>query len=213
MNAYIQNLKHQKRYWLLPVLALAWNQSVYYGARLINKNRFHHELTSMIDEKIPVWTWMVSVYFICFLVWALTYLYMASRDEKTAYRFFVADFLGKLTALVIFLCIPTTNVRPVLEGNSIWDALMRWLYAIDEADNLFPSIHCMVSWYCFIGIRRIKDCPLWSKVGMLIFALAVCISTVTTKQHVLIDVAGGVMIAEAAYAAAGWIVPKLRKVN
>ena len=30
---------------------------------------------------------------------------------------------------------------------------MRFLYQVDAADNLFPSIHCLTSWFCYIGIR------------------------------------------------------------
>lgn len=36
---------------------------------------------------------------------------------------------------------------------------MRLLYWIDAADNLFPSIHCLVSWLCWIGVRRRRDIP------------------------------------------------------
>ena len=29
---------------------------------------------------------------------------------------------------------------------------MRVLYRVDEADNLFPSIHCLTSAFCFIAV-------------------------------------------------------------
>ncbi|MDO4633679.1 MAG: phosphatase PAP2 family protein [Eubacteriales bacterium] len=210
LKKYLFSLRENRRFWLLPVLALAWNQSVYYGARILTQHRKHYELLLELDHKIPLVNWMSSVYFLCFLVWGLTYLFMASREKQTAYRFFLADFLGKFCALVIFLIIPTTIVRPEIEGSSVWDFIMRWLYSVDAADNLFPSIHCMVSWYCFIGVRRIRECPLWGKIGMLLFAIAVCISTVTTKQHVVIDIAGGIIIAEIADQIAGRIISRYR---
>lgn len=197
---------NKNTYWFLPILALAWNQTVYYGARMINAKRFHYDMALPLDESIPMINWTVSIYFLCFLVWALTYIYMATRDEKEAIQFFLADFIGKLSALVCFLIIPTAVKRPHVVGSDIWASLMRWLYSVDVADNLFPSIHCMVSWYCYLGIRRNEKSPLWCKVGMFLFAIAVCVSTVTTKQHVLMDVQTGILIAELSYVLAGFII-------
>ena len=70
----------------------------------------------------------------------------------------------------------------------------QWLYSIDAADNLFPSIHCLVSWFCYIGIRDRKEIPEWYKQVSLGIAVLVFISTLLTKQHVLVDVAGGVLL-------------------
>ena len=100
---------------------------------------------------------------------------------------------------IIFLAYPTTNTRPVIEGNGIWDLLAGWLYSIDAADNLFPSIHCLVSWFCFIAIRKNEKIPLWYRVFSCIMAVAVFVSTLTTKQHVLVDVAGGVILAQVCF--------------
>ena len=69
-----------------------------------------------------------------------------------------------------------------------------WLYSVDAADNLFPSIHCLVSWFCYIGIRGRKEIPVWYQRTSLGIAVLVFISTLLTKQHVLIDVAGGVLL-------------------
>ena len=73
---------------------------------------------------------------------------------------------------------------------------MLWVYSVDAADNLFPSIHCLVSWFCYIGIRGREDLPVWYRRFSCVMALLVCASTLTTKQHVLVDVAGGILLAE-----------------
>ena len=91
------------------------------------------------------------------------------------------------------------QLTELLTGDGIWAELMRLLYRIDEADNLFPSIHCLVSWICYIGIRGNKKVPLAFRVFSCIMALAVCISTLTTKQHVIYDVVAGIALAEAGY--------------
>lgn len=191
------------RTWLLPVMAAAWNQLVYYGARLLTAHRPHSDWTLPIDRLIPFLPWTVAVYFGCFLFWAVSYLLIAGRDKEAAYRFFCADLLAKAICLVCFVLLPTTNVRPAVDGRSVWDVLIRILYQIDAPDNLFPSIHCLVSWLCWVGVRDRSDIPRWYRRASLLMAAAVCLSTLTTRQHVVLDVAGGILLAELCYWLAG----------
>lgn len=86
---------------------------------------------------------------------------------------------------------------------------MQFLYNIDSADNLFPSIHCTVSWLCWVGIRKSKNITLVYRYFSLIFAILVCISTLTTRQHVIADDISGILIAEFAYFVCAY--PKMRK--
>ena len=95
-----------------------------------------------------------------------------------------------------FAFYPTTNVRPELVGNGIFVQGMRFLYQIDKPVNLFPSIHCMASWFCCIGIRGDKKVPGWYKIVSVMIAVLVFVSTLVTKQHVIVDVIGGVAVAE-----------------
>ena len=74
--------------------------------------------------------------------------------------------------------------------------MVKWLYRVDEPANLFPSIHCLVSWFCVIGIKNRMDIPNWYKGISFVFALLICISTQTLKQHYMIDWIGGILLAE-----------------
>ena len=104
-----------------------------------------------------------------------------------------------MICLLCFLILPTTNIRPVINGTSFWDEAMRILYQMDAADNLFPSIHCLTSSFCFIAVRRNEAVPVWYRVTSGFIAVSIYISTLTTKQHVLIDVIAAIMISEASY--------------
>ena len=101
-----------------------------------------------------------------------------------------------VSALVSFFLYPTTNTRPVITDGGLWNQLALWLYSIDAADNLFPSIHCLVSWFCYLGIRGRKEIPVWYQRVSAVLAILVFVSTLLTKQHVLVDVAGGILLAE-----------------
>ncbi len=189
--------------WLLPLAAVIWNQSVYYGGNFLARNFPHQILELEIDHLIPFLPWTVSIYLGCFLYWALCYIMLARQERSEAYRFFCADFLAKGVCLIFFLLLPTTNLRPPVPGSGLWDHLMRFVYQVDSPTNLFPSIHCLVSWLCFIGIRRHQGLPRWAAGLSGIVAGLICLSTLTTRQHVVVDALGGILLAEASYWAAG----------
>lgn len=188
---------------LLPLAAIIWNQTVYYGGGRLALGLGHQDWTLPIDLATPFLPWTVSIYFLCYLFWGWNYVLCAKQEKPAAYRFYCADFLAKAVCLVCFLLLPTTNVRPAVEGSGLWESLMRFLYQVDAPVNLFPSIHCLVSWLCWIGVRRREDVPRWYRHFSFWMAVAVCLSTLTTKQHVVADVAGGVLLAEICWQVAG----------
>lgn len=184
------------------VFVVIWNQMVYYGSKLLADNWSHHDLTTAFDRATPFLPWTVSIYLTSFVFWILSYLYCASQEKRQAYRFLCADFLAKTVCFLFFLLLPTTNVRPVVEGDSLWCILMHILYTTDSPTNLFPSIHCLVSWLCFLGVRDVPGTPKVVRCGAFCVAIAIFISTLTTKQHVAADVLGGVLLAQISYWAA-----------
>ena len=192
-----------RRTLLLPVLAVLWNQLVYYGGLSAAWNAHHRCLAVWADGLVPFLPWTVSIYFGCFLFWAAAYLVLAGGEKGGAFRFFLADLLAKGVCLLFFLLLPTTMPRPHIYGASIWAQAMRFLYEIDAPYNLFPSIHCLVSWLCFIGVRRRRGTPRPLVWGTGLAAGLICLSTLTTRQHVMADVAGGILLAELSYRAAG----------
>ncbi len=190
--------------WLPLILTVVCNAITYYGTRVLMSESTHYNLSNSLDDRIPFIPWTIVIYWGCYIVWIVNYILGCRQNRETAFRFMSADLLAKLVCLLCFLLFPTTNVRPPIEGNSIWDVMMTWLYRIDAADNLFPSIHCLTSWFCFIAVRENKRIPKWYTVLSALMAVSICISTLTTKQHVLVDVFAGIGLAEGSY----WFVGK-----
>jgi membrane-associated phospholipid phosphatase len=185
------------RYSIIPlILCVIFNFTVYSGARLFYKNRIFHNLTSYYDVKIPVIPIFVLIYFGSYLFWIVNYILISRINKDHCYHFLMADLLGKLICGIIYIKFPTTNIRPHIITSGIFVDMLKFLYNTDAANNLFPSIHCLVSWYCFAGLRNCKTIPRWYRYFSLFMAIMICISTLTTKQHVIIDVLGGVMLAE-----------------
>ena len=189
-----------KLYSIIPLIAIfTWNSLVYFGAAQITKGWHHYDLTTKLDQAIPVIPEFVYIYFGCYLFWGINYIMAAHLGKEHFYRFVAAEMPTRLVCGLIFIFFPTTNIRPEIAGNSLSALLMNRLYEMDQPTNLFPSIHCLVSWFCFITIRGEKKIPKWYRIFSCIFALLVCASTQFTKQHYLIDIAGGILLAEGSY--------------
>ena len=181
------------------VFSFVFNCLVYSGSRAVAGSWYHHNIESNLDLRLPFLPQFLIIYFGCYIFWAANYILAARQDREEVYRFFTADFISRCVCLVIFLAYPTTNTRPVIEGSGFWDLLAGWLYSIDAADNLFPSIHCLVSWFCFLAVKGQKKIPIWYKAVSSILAVLVFLSTLFTKQHVIVDVAGGIFLAQGCF--------------
>lgn len=203
VKKYIKNKAELFECALVLGLALLWNSIVYYGARWLAGSWDHLDMTTEVDLLVPFLPWTIIIYWGCYLFWGANYGLGVLQDRAERNRFFCADIISRCICLAFFLLLPTTNVRPEVTGMTVWDELMRALYRVDAADNLFPSIHCLVSWLCWVGVRRRKDVHVVYRYASLVMAVMVCISTLTTKQHVIYDVIGGVALAEICYLIAG----------
>ena len=194
---------------IIPLLTVfAWNMLVYSGSMNITKDWYHHNIEFGIDRWIPFLPWTVSIYLVCYLFWIANYILCARKSKEELVRFLGADMLAKAVCFAFYILLPTTNVRPEIVGTTIWDEIMRVLYAVDMPSNLFPSIHCLVSWLCYVGVRGKSYVTKWYQVFSCVMAIAVFVSTLTTKQHVVIDVIAGFVLAEVCY----WVMGKVVKI-
>ena len=103
---------------------------------------------------------------------------------------------------LIFILVPTTNIRPEIAGDTISQKVLLLVYALDGGSapsNLFPSIHCYVSWMCWRGVAGSEKGPKWYQKFSLVFAVLVIISTQVLKQHYLVDAIAGVALVEFAW--------------
>ena len=184
------------------VVALVWNGVIYQGSILLRRGDDMWDMTTWLEEIIPFQPAWIIVYFGCFLFWGANYILISRRGKEEWFRFLWADLCAELVCGIFFILMPTTNIRPEVTGTDLASQLVVMLYQVDPPQNLFPSIHCMVSWFCFIGVRFDRRIPLWYRGFNCMFALAVCASTLFLKQHCLPDVFAGILLAEATYAIA-----------
>ena len=197
----------KRQIWMLAGAFLV-NGAAYLGGRLISQGFRHFSLVTPWDLKIPLLSWTVLIYLGCYLFWIVNYCISVKVDQEKGYHFFAAHCIGEVICFLFFVFFPTSMVRPEIEGTTVFDWLLRLTYFFDAADNLFPSIHCFVSWLCWIGVRGKKEIPKWYRIVSLLMAVFICISTLTVKQHVIADVPAGIALAELSYFLSGKILGK-----
>ena len=190
---------NESYFWVSLSLMLVSNVVTFQGSHLFTKNSHHFSLALPADSALPFLPWTISIYFGCFLFWFAMYRLIARLSRERADRFFCANLLAKGVCLFIFLLFPTAIRRPEINGTTAWDSFMWFLYWIDPGDNIFPSLHCIIAWLCWVGIRRDRAVPLPWRISALVMAIMVCLSTLTTRQHVILDVFGGILLSEFCY--------------
>lgn len=187
-------------YSLIPLIfVFTFNSVIYWFTMYLCRDWRHYDLTLPFDRAVPLVPEFVFIYLGCYLFWAANYIMSARFGKENFYKFVTADLSSRVVCLLFFVLLPTTNVRPELSGDSVSIHLMEWLYRMDLPVNLFPSIHCLVSWFCYIAVRGKKEIPVWYRGFSCIFALLVAASTQFTKQHYIVDAIGGILLAEATW--------------
>jgi len=166
-------------------------------------NHFHflvpQELPrSWVDQAIPlmpnsVWVY-ISEYFFFYVI------YVTSDDMTNLNKFVYAFFTLQLTSCLIFWAWPTTYPRdlyPLPNGiNPVTSYAFSLLRQTDTPANCCPSLHVSSVFLCsFIYLEeKRRYFPVF-----LAWAVAITISTLTTKQHYVIDAVAGLMMALAYY--------------
>ena len=153
-----------------------------------------HYLNISLDDQIKIWTPMFIVYVGAFFQWAYAIYILCCKQTEKGYRYASAIIIGSLIGFITFIVYPTAITRPEIIGDSIFDRFARFIYSVDNVICACPSFHCFCS---TIVILFIKDCGESKKllyINMFI-SLLVYISTLLTKQHVLIDIPFGILLA------------------
>lgn len=188
---------------IFPLICIfVLNCLIYWGSNFLTASRYHFDFTMSIDRAVPLLPGFVWIYILAFPFWAVNYILAAQRGKDGFYRFVATDLTVHLVCFVIFLLLPTTNVRPELTGSTWSEQMLGLIYALDggsRPSNLFPSIHCYVSWLSWRGVRNSERIPKWYQRFSLIFAVLIIVSTQVLKQHYLVDAIAGVGLVEAAW--------------
>lgn len=193
MKKLRKHLSSFPAYTVRAVLISAVTHFMVYYLPLVFGKTGETVLSSAFDDSIPCIPLFVWIYVGAFLFWVWAFVSVYRMNPRIANRLLTADLIAK-TVCVLFYCFyPCTLVQPeTLTGPSAW--ALRIIYYFDKPTNLMPSMHCYMS--CMAALPLFSRCSnrtgILRKVFCVVFALAVCASTLFTKQHVFIDVWTGI---------------------
>ena len=81
-------------------------------------------------------------------------------------------------------------------GFSYWlMKIVMWADGGTDNYNLFPSLHCYMITFCYLGVMNKKDIHIGYRSFWLFMCVSICLSTVFTKQHYFVDLLIGVLLA------------------
>lgn len=104
-------------------------------------------------------------------------------------------FMLCLAGLLFYYFFPTTFEQPPMD----WSAMPigRILQTVDQAGNAFPSMHVAAALFASLWLRRELhrvQAPRYLNVCSALWCAAIIYSTLATKQHVVLDMAAGVVM-------------------
>jgi len=142
-----------------------------------------------LERSIPFIPWTIWIYFSFFLFIGSTVFRV---EDKLFWQFIASAALAATIAWCIVLLLPITAVRPdpALIESDLYRQIYTLVHAADPHHISFPSLHVAVTWIC--------NFLLWNRSwrGLRIaLGIGISLSTLFTKQHLVPDVIGGVLLA------------------
>lgn len=155
---------------------------VYLGAPMLSVSSVKVLEASAIDQGVPFTPWTIAIYASQFLFLFLTlWLSPTSEDLK---NLLAAIAVATAISAAIFIVWPTAINRPD-PHNAAFSAL----YLFDVPTNCFPSLHVALAIIAAAMWPHRRTRPLaW------LWAFAILVSTLTTKQHVAVDILAGAVV-------------------
>jgi membrane-associated phospholipid phosphatase len=146
-----------------------------------------------LDDCIPFWPSWVWVYLLPYVFGPV----LVGLLSRATFWWFIRCGLAVVAlTLAIFVVYPTQTDdlhRQAFAGSGLTAEMYRQMIEIDDPPaNAAPSLHVSLTFLLVLALLR--DLPRWRPVWLLCVAL-VWLSTLVTRQHHVIDVATGVLLA------------------
>ena len=146
-----------------------------------------------LEEMIPLLPWTILIYMVLYplyLIWALYSFRIEENMNKTLYSFMLLTVISCAIFLIYPVNFPRTDF-PLPLDNTITTRIFQLVRVLDKPSNCLPSLHVGIC-YCFAyGFYRENQSKFWISMAL---STLVAISTLTTKQHYIYDIAAGFLL-------------------
>ena len=165
-----------------------------------------HDMARTVDGRIPLITQAVYVYVLWYPLIFLYPLYLFRLSQSAWIVYVLAIVLDIIFSLVIYMLYPSSFQRPQPSDSVLSGKILRLLYFCNyKGLNCMPSMHCS---QCYIILLSAVMCGLNGVMSAVaaacvtVLCIMIVISTVLTKQHVLIDMVSALPLGIIVFAAA-----------
>ena len=155
-----------------------------------------------LDDLIPFCKYAIVPYVLWFLYVPGVLLFLLWRAPRQEFwRLCLPLFAGMTMALLFYAIVPNgLALRPhYVSGNDIFAQAVRSLYRTDTPINVCPSIHVFNSVTLMLAYYRCRcfDAPRlrWMRPAAAVLCVSITLSTMLLKQHSVIDVVFGMLLA------------------
>jgi membrane-associated phospholipid phosphatase len=160
-------------------------------------------LALALDAWIPLepqWVWVYMTTY--FLPLAAPF---AIADNHRFNRALLAIGLASVTAYLVFLALPVSFERPPLAHHTVAARLLARQYRYDfpHGGNQLPSLHVANACIVYASVRG-QRLGRWGDRALWLLVLAIAMSTLLVKQHLVIDVFAGGLWGIASWKLVGW---------
>ena len=164
------------------------------------------DVTLALDRSIPLVPEFIWPYLLCYV---FPFLPLAVvKDWHRFNRAFLAILIANAAAFLAYVLLPIAFPRPEL-GAGFSDRVLALQFAYDfkPGANKLPSLHVAYAWTVALlclkqGLGRTREALVF------LTAALISVSTLFVKQHILLDVVAGTVLAYAAWFAAGSLYPR-----
>lgn len=187
MNTSDRNLERNEATWLTAI-GLMLLYLIPYG--IVNHLPLQRTTIPLMfgESLIPFLPWTFIIYISIF---AQAIIAIHGLPYKTLRAMIPAMSGMVIFALALFIIFPIEYPRFLYETNS---QLISLFHMTDGPGNCFPSLHVVVT--VILGyVYRFKEKNSTKRTLMWLWSVLICISVLTTKQHYVIDIIGGVLLA------------------
>lgn len=200
--------------YMLLLLFITYFGNQWYADTFGNPGVDYSYILQTINNAIPFMAWTIYPYLLAYLVWAATIFIVGYYSKRNLYNmmtvvtitfiicglwwfFFQSDVESWRVTSGLF--VNGDYLQPRTDLNFTESLVLNIAYYKSGPRNALPSMHCLISWICILGVRMDKKIP----KGLVIFSwlinLMIIVSTQTTKQHYIIDTIVAVALAEVTF--------------
>ena len=148
------------------------------------------------------------IYLYSYIFWIFGPINASLTEKRNFINYIIGLSAAYIIGFLIFLFAPTymdraaEGIMNLSQKPGLFYKLLAIVYGADGGNlafNLFPSYHCLISLYCYLGIRKRPEVSRGLRIYSLIMTILISASTVFTKQHYIADIFGGLGISILCY--------------